>query len=213
MNLRAQTMLQRPSAVSTPQPPFAIRMEPGHEELWLAIRSLPQAKRCLSAHDLATQAQATTGAAERYLQKLVKAGFADIVGKTTDQLDCYAIRRMQVDPVVLDQRGKPSADWERRRAIWRQIRSFGVFTVAQLWMVLREHGQVTLEHVETYIARLVAADFLVILEKMGRKPEAFQLRPSRNTGPLPPRLCEAQLVYDVNCGQFFGRGLAREVTL
>ena len=48
----------------------------------------------------------------------------------------------------------------------------------------------------------------------------YQLRPLRDTGPLPPRFCESTLIYDVNLAirgskaeAFFGVGQAREVRL
>jgi len=203
----------RPRSWPVAKPPFTLTIEPGHEEMWLAIRQMPNAKRMFTAFDLAQATGSTESRAQRYLLWLVRSDFARLVGKTTDQQDTFAIVRLQVDPVVFDSRGNPASDWERRRAIWRQIRSFRTFTIEQLWQVLSTHELVRKADVETYVARLSEADYLIELAPMRRMQGCWQLRPARNTGPLPPRLCEASLIYDVNSGAFFGRGLAHEVTL
>lgn len=192
---------------------FSITIEPGQEEMWFALRDLPNAKKGFTADDLAHVAGVKPSLAEIYLNLLVNAGAALRVGKTDGRKDLFAIVRHQVEPVVLTVKGTPSQDYEMRRAMWTVIRTADTFTIKSLWDTVRQHIEVTRKQVTFFVEHLHEAGYLAPLFGDCRGEEEFMLKPSMNTGRFPPRLCETSLVYDINRRAFYGTALAREVRL
>lgn len=189
-------------------------MVPGHEEMWFAIRDIPNYRAGFTAADLARVSGAKKEATEFYLGKLARQGRAERLGTTTDKQAVYAVLRVGVEPVVLDDSGQPSRDYTRRHALWNAMRILKKFTVRDLWTNVRESNPLTQAMVAKYVTRLHAAGYLADLEGDGRfgDPE-YALRPAMNTGRRPPRLCEAELIFDPNKQAFFGTAEAREVRL
>lgn len=204
-------------APSAPQageakPTFSLAIEPGHEEIWLAIRSLP---RQFTAEALAAASGSTLGKVEFYLAQLVRHGRVLQPGFATDKTRLYAAAGLSNQPLVLDDTGKPSLDHKQRQAMWTAVRmNRQSVTVTSIWQTVREHVALTRKTVERFIHRLVAAGYLSLLLGAARNGEAeYALKPAMNTGPLCPRFCEATLVYDLNRRTFHGVGLAREVRI
>lgn len=208
MNAVAMRTSAQPSGRTT----FSLTMDAGHEEMWLAIRQMP--RNGFTAERLARDSGATVTAAGFYLAKLERQGIAASAGITTTRELLYQVARLPVDPVVLDTHGQPSRDYLIRKVLWTAIRTMRTVTVKALWNFAREHVQVTREIVKSYIARLTSAGYLTQLDDPDREGETeFHLKPAMNSGRLPPRLCEAELIYDVNSRTFFGIGKAYEVKL
>lgn len=208
---------QRPRQTLFPhefRPDFNITIEPGHEEMWLAIRDLPNHRGGFTAAELAQLAGAKESTADRYLRHLVAQGAAIQVGLSEKRSTVYGIPKLFNEPVVLDDRGEPSRDYAIRRKLWTVMRMRPKFTVKDLWEAVREHVTVTRKQVTLFVTHLEEAGYLAALYGEGREgAEEFKLKPARNTGPMPPRLCEAALVYDLNERAFYGTALAREVRL
>ncbi len=196
-----------------PEPaPFSLAMEAGQEEMWAAFRDLP--KSGFTPAVLARVTGASVGQAESYLLKLTRNGIAVRLGLNDERNWVYAVPRMGVDPAVYNMRGQPDADYAIRKTLWVGLRHRRETSVAGLWAFAREHVDVTKAKVEKFLKRLVAANFVIEMEEWHNEPATiYALRPKMNTGPLPPRFCEAELVYDVNTRQFFGRGEAHQVAL
>lgn len=191
-----------------------ITMVAGHEDMWFAIRTLGNRGSGFTAEDLARASGATAGAAGFYLAKLARTGIAVHMGQGTDRSAIYAVAKMSNTPVVLDDRGQPSKDYTLRHALWNAVRMLRQFTVGDLWLKVRDILSVTKAIVLKFITRLTVAGYLSELEGKGRHgdPE-FGLHPRMDTGRLPPRFCEADLVYDPNKREFYGRAQAHEVAL
>lgn len=191
-----------------------IVMVPGHEEMWFAIRDIPNYRAGFTAADLARVSGAKREATEFYLAKLARQGRAERLGTTTDQQAVYAVLRVGVEPVVLEVNGQPSRDYTRRHALWNAMRILKKFTVRDLWTNVRDDNPVTQAMVAKYVTRLHAAEYLDIIEIDKRNDDpVFHLRPAMNTGRRPPRLCEAELIFDPNKQAFYGTAEAREVRL
>ena len=84
--------------------------------------------------------------------------------------------------------------------------------MASLHEFVSHHLDITRQKVAKFLKRLEAAEYVIDISESG-EPNSYMLRPVRNKGPIPPRFCEAELVYDVNIRAFFGTGLAHEVKL
>lgn len=194
-------------------------IEAGHEEMWFAIRDF---RGPFTAADLALAVDGKEQTAHHYLARLANAGHVERMGVTTEKLDLFKATKIGAVPSVFNKRGEASDDFELRRALWTATRRIkhGV-TAGRLLDMVGQYHPVTAGQVKAWIKRLVAADYLTEMHGMSRKGEVeYQLRSMRDTGPLPPRFCEATLLYDLNLAirgdkenAFFGVGQAREVTL
>lgn len=192
---------------------FTLTIEPGHEEMFLALRDLRTLKTGFTAADLARVCGAEARAADYYLARLVRAGVAHVVGTTTDRQTLYAVAHVPASVQVLNTRGQPDRWFSLRQAVWKAVRIRKTFTIKAVWEDVREAiGNATLKEVGGIIRFLARADYLSELYGETRSgEEEFLLRPKMNTGPLPPRLCEVALAYDLNTRTFHGTALAREV--
>lgn len=191
----------------------SIVIETGQEELWFAIRDLPSYAKGFTAEDLARVAMTTEAAAEFYLLGLVGQGHAVKAGQTDTRKVIFVVPKLQVEPVVLDDNGRPSKDYTIRRLLWTAMRQLKQFTVGELWNMAREHHPVTRAQAKAFVEHLHHAGYLADLFGEGRDGTEFTLKRSMNTGRVPPKLCASSLVYDVNRRAFYGTALAREVRL
>lgn len=201
---------------------FTLVIEPGHEEIWFAMRDL---RGAFSAEEVAVAIDGKATVVTRYLRHLVRNGLAEEAGLSTDRLVLFRVHRLGATPVVLDQKGDVSKDYGLRRELWIATRHHrNCVTAAVLLDSVGQHIDITRAQVQRWISRLVAADYLTEMYGTHAKPKSgeteYYLRPLRNTGPLPPRFCEASLIYDVNLARrgskadaFFGVAQAREVKL
>lgn len=190
---------------------FAIEIEPGHEEIWFAIRDM---RKLFSAEELARACGATPSKVEFYLLKLVRHGVLEMYGHTVDQVRLYRVEKLAITPLVLDEQGRPSADYAMRHALWSSIRVHKTFSETSLWQHVREHLDIPRKSVAEWIRRMLRAGYICCLFGAGRDGETeYQLKPAMNTGRVPPRFCDSALVFDVNRRQFYGNGVAREVML
>lgn len=192
---------------------FNITIETGQEELWFAIRDLPGYAKGFTAEDLARAADTTESVAEFYLLRLVRQGHAQKLGQSDARKIIFAVPKLQVEPVVLDDQGRPSKDYAIRRLLWTAMRQLRQFTVTEVWNMAREHHAITRAQAKAFVEHLHEAGYLAELFGDGRDGTEFTLKRNMNTGRVPPKLCESTLVYDVNRRAFYGTALAREVRL
>jgi hypothetical protein len=122
--------------------------------------------------------------------------------------------RLAVTPLVLDEMGRPSADFGMRMALWNAARHLKTFTEAGLFNHAKEHLPLPRQKVAEFVRRMLATGYICeMFVKDALGETEYQLKPAMNTGRIPPRFCESTLAFDVNRRQFFGIGLAREVKL
>ncbi len=192
---------------------FSITIEPGQEEMFLALREIANLRTGFTAGDLARVSGGSTTSADYYLARLVRAGIALVAGSTTDRQILYAITRLPSSVVVLNTRSQPDRWFTLRQAVWKAIRIRKEFTVRLLWDDVRPTiADARLREVSGIVGFLRAAGYLESLfGDTPRGEEQLRLRRLMDTGPLPPRLCEATLAYDLNTRTFYGVALAREV--
>ena len=189
---------------------FSIHIEAGCEEMYLAMRDM---RPVFSAADLARASGATEGAALFYLTRLNKRGIVPSAGMSTDRQPLFGKPKLQITPIVLDQDGSLSLDFTRRQSMWTALRALRTFTVSELFDIVCQHVKIDRPMVNTYIDRLAKANYLTRTPSEDGDEDGFMLRTSMDTGRIAPKLCEAELVFDISRRAFFGRGVAREVAL
>ncbi|MCW1842269.1 hypothetical protein [Prosthecomicrobium hirschii] len=103
----------------------------------------------------------------------------------------------------------------KTQQMWNAIRALPSFTAAEVAVAASiEDSVVQVNTAKTYIKLLNAAGYLKI-EKPAAPPmvaAVYRLRPSMNTGPLPPKILRTKLVYDPNRNEIVGPAEAEEVS-
>ncbi len=202
----------RKMVVDDAQNRFSISIEAGHEEMWQALRDMQRSG--FTAQMLAQASGAKTSKAEFYLAQLTRKGIAQQLGISTDSQRLYSVARVAIEPEVLNDQGQPDADYNLRRILWAYVRRHKTLTVTKLWVFAKEHLDLEKAKVRKFVKRLVAAEYLLELIAEKGEPEAvYSTHPVRCSGKLPPRFCEADLIYDVNTRTFHGKALAKQVAL
>ncbi len=191
---------------------FIMTIEAGQEEMWFTFRDMPRSG--FTASRLAEASGASKGRAEFYLAQLTRKGIAVNIGVSTEHEVIYSVTRVGVEPEVLDNQGLPDADYQLRRVLWMCLRREKTVTLSTLWTFAQDHLKVSKPKVLKFVKRLLVAGYVQEFDQQrGDFEPVYYLSPRMNTGKLPPRFCEAELVYDVNERVFFGKGLAHQVAL
>jgi hypothetical protein len=201
--------LAKPASTLAPLHQFTLKMETGQEEMWLALRAMP--KTGFTAQMLADASEASRSKAEFYLAQLTRKDLAREIGMSHTREKMFTVPRLIVDPEVFDKQGKPDRDYLIRKVLWTALRHQKIVSVSSLHTFAREHISIERPKVEQFLKRLAAAHY--VHERVTDKEPIFQLRPSMNFGKLPPRFCQATLVFDVNARAFFGEAVATQVAL
>lgn len=180
------------------------------QRIWEAIRARSDAE--WTRYTIARAACVADATVTTYCQSLEKAG---IVGKTGET----AVGNLAVEArwVLLRDEGLEAPRLKRdgsrvtqglaQEQMWRTLRLLGGDLNAH---ELAAHAStdavpVTLSAAEHYITWLLAAGYLIRtragkgLGKAGKGlPARYRLDPARNSGPRPPMICRAKVVYDPN---------------
>ena len=97
--------------------------------------------------------------------------------------------------------------------IWTAMRALPVWTLTELATVATtEECSVNVLAVTRYVLTLQKAGIVQKAgeERRARKLQMWRLKRAFNTGPLPPRLLSAALVYDANNHAIIGEPQAQE---
>ena len=158
---------------------------------------------------------------KRYVWFLVKAGFVVRVGEkksgyATQAL--YAIKQnSRVAPIERpDPLTKPPTG---REALWTAMRGLTQFSVAELAVsASTEDRPVSGRSASLFVQRLVQAGAIEVIEAparangrpLGSRAGLYRLKRAANTGPLPPKLCVANFVFDPNRNRVLGDAIVSE---
>jgi hypothetical protein len=119
-------------------------------------------------------------------------------------------RPTQLPPMTRD--GKPTAS--KTQQMWNAIRALPSFTAAEVAIAASiEDSVVALHSAKTYVLLLAHAGYLKVERAGGPNvPAIYRLKPSMNSGPLPPRVLRTKLVFDPNRNEIVGPAEAEEVS-
>lgn len=176
-----------------------LRLAPSQQQMWAALRE----RGSLRTNELSERRDDIV-ATRKYLSRLVKAGIADrLPMQPGDPLAVCLVKDMGPIAPALTDGGHVS-----RRGLG----------TAQMWRTIRMHGQVSVRDLSIWASTMVApvtpkvagrylwalhcAGYLQQLAVGGsHSPAQYRLIPSKNTGPLPPRVIGICAVYDDNLHQ------------
>ncbi len=177
--------------------------EPGHEEMWASICRLSRSD-CFTVDDLMADARVSHGTALAYLGRLVRNGLAVKRASGRKGVFVYQASKCSNWPPVFDGQGRLSNDHAMRAALWRSAKMIKVFSVRDLQVAATSDSlQINAGQAQRFIERLEGSGYL----RREAAPNAageqmWRFLSHMNTGALPPRFCNANLVFDVNQRRF-----------
>ncbi|BAF88128.1 conserved hypothetical protein [Azorhizobium caulinodans ORS 571] len=186
---------------------LTVRVPRGHEGFWRIIRDLDEAGPWTSS-DVADRTNAALASVADYVRRLAKAGICAVVDARSGLPHLVKSYRLTERPTQAPRvrrdgtRSKPTG----QEQMWRALRSLGAATYPELALAAST-DEVTVDPVaaKTYIKMLVKAGYLVALaQERSNTPVLWRLKPSMNTGPLPPLVMRTKMVWDQNEGRVVG---------
>lgn len=178
------------------------------DAIWKKIRKL----REFTCADLAQglnknqDEQISENAITSYVLRLKKAGLLTIT-ETTSKNGCIVTHRFKLIKDAgnitprLTKAGKPAKQGQKQENLWRSIKMLNWFTAKELADTSSvDDIVVSAQTAQTYLKHLNFAGYLRVREGENRLYR-YQLLPSKNTGPYPPKILRSKEVYDPNLQQ------------
>ena len=206
------------------QRPFSvpITLPRGPEHYWAMMREM---KAGFSISDIAG---CTNGVAfntvKGYVLALAKDGAIEKIGtrpvKRKMDANVYRVKiKSRVAPV------QRRTDYTGRRGViqdrlWNTMRGISDFTVAELCFTANGGDMEIKTHTaELYVRRLVNAGLIHVIEphrkgapgSAGARAGRYRLKLSANSGPKPPKIFKAEIVFDPNRNVVVGTPAASEI--
>lgn len=185
------------------------------ERMWQAMRTLVNFTPSLvedKAHPI------KLSAVTDYLEGLVKAGYVGCVAPT-DRRDNghfrpthYQVLKFAAVTPQIDKEGEPVKVNLGVMAMWRSMKVRKVFD-AELVATDATQGSVicTLWTAKSYLTQLNKAGYLKVEKAAHNGGGLARYRLVRDTGPLPPAVTRAKVVYDRNTGELHTVATPQEV--
>ncbi len=204
--------------------PIAIEvaMPSGPAHYW---REMLARKKGFTVSDIALSSEGVAyTTVKRYVWFLVKSGFVVRIGEKKSGYATQAIyaikKESRVAPVErADPLVKPPTG---REALWTAMRALTQFSVAELAIsASTEERAVSSRSASLFVQRLVQAGAIEVIEAprkasgrpLGSKAGLYRLKRAANTGPLPPKICLANFVFDPNKNRVLGDAIVSEAKL
>ncbi len=190
----------------------------GQAHFWKVMRTLQADHGEFTAPQVDLASNADIRDIHKFIRTLVAAGFVELAGEDDGPtnggtpLKSYRIVR---DQAACPRLSKSYVQGTGQRNMWNVLRGplgrSGVTVVDLAAYASTEEIPVSRETAGSYAKLLVQAGYLVPVVKGGaRKLAVWRLKPSMNTGPLPPMILRTKLVYDQNAGKVMGEPVAEE---
>jgi hypothetical protein len=137
-----------------------------------------------------------------YLRGLVKAGYVAVVvehGRATPA--AYELARdVGLEAPRVRRDGSPVERGQARDHMWRAMKMLPSFSFVDLAVsASSETVQVSEQDAQDYVKHLLRAKYLAVLQPATNRHKAVY-RLVRNTGPRPPMVTRAKVVFDPNLG-------------
>ena len=180
------------------------------QRIWEAIRARGEAE--WTRYSIARSAGVADTTVTTYCQALFAAGIIARIGEiaisaVATEVRWRLVRDEGIDAPRLKRDGSRVTNGLAQEQMWRALRVLACDLNAR---ELAAHAStaavpVTISAAEHYITWLLAAGYLIRtragkgLGRAGKGVTArYRLDPARNTGPRPPMICRAKVVYDPN---------------
>ncbi|UVK45344.1 hypothetical protein BPNPMPFG_000871 [Mesorhizobium sp. AR07] len=191
----------------------------GQEHVWRVIRTLGADDRHFSAGQVVSVSQEPHfGAVTTFLRRLMLAGFVERVeaGRSTNGRleNRYRLLRSPEQTPRVSRDGAIERPTSARQQMWNIMRGAAGrsgFTYLDLMVLAStEHVPIAANTAKSFIQEIKAAYLLQIDHGGPGRPATWRLRPARNTGPLPPMVLRAKIVFDQNTAGIAGDVIAEE---
>lgn len=169
----------------------------GRQALWERMRRL---KRFCAA-DLRPVGDPDT--VRDYLRRLEAGGYLEREGEPVRFQPLYyrLVRDTGLEAPRLGPDGAPSGAGKGREQLWRTMKMLNTFNVVDLTVnASTEDVRVAEGEARDYVKHLERARYLVIVKPATPTSKAVY-RLARNTGPRPPMVTRAKVVFDPNLGK------------
>jgi hypothetical protein len=196
----------------------------GQEHFWQVMLALSARGDAFTASQiLACSEEAHMATIRAYLRRLVKAGIAAIETEPAAtnypgrSETLYRLLQRPADPPVVSRDGSRLRGSTAQQALWNVMRGpmgRSGFTARDLvsWGST-DILSISIDTAKSYVKSLAAAGYLVAARPGGpNRLTIWRLKPSRNSGPRPPAILRAKIVWDQNRGKLAGEVIAEEVT-
>lgn len=181
----------------------------GIEHFWSVIRELDE-RGPWTVHDIYLRSNTHQATIRDFVRRLVAGGFVVDTGETcltaptttpARQYRLQGHKPMRAPRLRRD--GSPGDQGRGQQQMWNVMRGplardGFTFHDLVLWGSTEEI-RVSKETARKYTQHLAGAGYLLQLHAGGpRKPAVWRLKPAMNTGPRPPLILTARIVYDQN---------------
>ena len=187
----------------------------GQAHFWAVMRSLDFVGPWTLDHVLAGS-NADRSTLREYVRRLLAGGFVSRVAFEDRPEQHYRIARQQSAAPVVRRDGTVGLQGRGQQQMWNVIRgpiARGGFTFKDVALYAStETVSVGPATAQRYVGHLAQAGYLAPVQagKPGR-PASWRLKPAMNTGPKPPLILQAHVVFDQNRFEAVGEVVAREV--
>lgn len=189
----------------------------GLDHSWKVVRELGRDGRTFAICDVQARAHDTRGTICDFLQRLEKAGYAERAGSADGRRGAERklwrlLKSPSKRPAIRRSGEIISPYGAKTQQMWNFIRgpmarqSFSIADVVAY--ASTDEIAIQLPGARTFVCNLLAVGYLV---KVGDKPTRWRLKPSMNSGPLPPVTMAARVIYDQNRHAIVGKVIAEEV--
>lgn len=197
-----------------------VAMPSGPEHYWREMRA--RGERGFTVQDIALASDGVAhGTVKRYVWYLEKAGHIVKVGTKKSGYGIANIYRIKKDrsTAPIERGGDKGRPVTARQALWTAMRTLPQFSVAELAAcATTEERPISQRSAELYVQRLVKAGALEVLQPSakangwprGARGGVYRLRRAADTGPLAPKLCNANFVFDPNKHRVLGEAVVTE---
>lgn len=179
------------------------------ERMWAAMLQLG---RFEAAQIERAAHPASPATLKTYIQSLAKAGFLRAEGEAKlSRRITWVVAKRQAKAPMLDRNGQAIKPALGTLAMWRAMKVRKVFDAAEIAADATQGGMTCpIGTVKSYLKALMRSGYLRV--EMKSKPGTLaRLRLINDTGPLPPAVTRAKVVFDRNTGKLAVVDTAQEV--
>lgn len=193
----------------------------GQEHFWRVIRTLGVDGRPFTASNIAAvSSEPHAGTITTWLRRLSKAGVLSKNGRVanaaTGRLEaCWRLLQNPEQAPIVSRDGSAFRPRSARQQMWNVMRGPSGRT-GFTWRDLVAYAStddlvIRPNSAKSYIQELKQGGYFIQLDPGGpNRPALWRLRPAMNSGPLPPMVMRAKLVFDQNRRRVAGEVVAEE---
>jgi len=192
------------------------RLLRGQQHFWTVMRALQAEHGSFTVSAIYMASNADRADIRKFMRSLVERGYIEVAGESpkgdgqTERL-YRIVRDQRVSPKLSRDGGQQS----RQQNMWNVLTSpygrEGIDARELAVYASTDEAPVALETAKAWLKLLARAGYLVCVAKGGPgKLAIWRLKPSMNTGPLPPMILRSKMVYDQNADRIMGDVIAQE---